>query len=171
MGALTADEASALVEGGIDVVAWTAGFARSLSAGARVHVKLDTGMGRLGTSDPEEARAIAAEVAARDDLELVGLMTHFATADERGDEHFPAQLGRFTSFVERMRADHGGDLVCHAANSAATLRDPASHFDMVRCGVGIYGLDPFQSDPADEGLEPALSLESWVAAVKRFEAG
>ena len=62
-------------------------------------------------------------------------------------------------------------LICHAANSAATLRDPASHFDLVRCGVGIYGLDPFQSDPADEGLEPALSLESWVAAVKRFEPG
>lgn len=170
MGALTAEEAHALVQGAIDMVAWTPGFARSLSSDARVHVKLDTGMGRLGTKDPQEAGAIAAEVAARDDLELVGLMTHFATADERGDEHFPAQLARFSEFVERMRTEHDG-LVCHAANSAATLRDPASHFDMVRCGVGIYGLDPFQSDPADEGLEPALSLESWVAAVKRFQPG
>ena len=170
MGALTSDEAHALVQAGVDVVAWTMGFARSLSSGARVHVKLDTGMGRLGTKDPEEARAIAAEAARRDDTELVGLMTHFATADERGDEHFPIQLARFTEFVERMRTEYEG-LVCHAANSAATLRDPASHFDMVRCGVGIYGLDPFQSDPADEGLEPALSLESWVAAVRRFEAG
>jgi len=59
----------------------------------------------------------------------------------------------------------------HAANSAATLREPASHFDMVRCGVAIYGLDPFQGDPDENGLEPALSLHSYVAAVKRFEAG
>jgi len=170
MGALTAEEAHALVQGGVDVVAWTPGFARSLASDARVHVKLDTGMGRLGAKDPEEVRAVAAEVAARDDVELVGLMTHFATADERGDDYFPAQLARFTEFVEGMRSEHDG-LVCHAANSAATLRDPASHFDMVRCGVGIYGLDPFQADPADEGLEPALSLESWVASVKRFEPG
>ena len=170
MGALTAEEAHALVQRGVDLVAWTPGFARSLSSDARVHVKLDTGMGRLGTRDPEEARAVAAEVAGRHDLELVGLMTHFATADERGDDHFPVQLARFTEFVEGMRTEHDG-LVCHAANSAATLRDTASHFDMVRCGVGIYGLDPFQANPADEGLEPALSLESWVAAVKRFEPG
>jgi len=170
MGALTAEEAHALVQRGVDLVAWTPGFARSLASDARVHVKLDTGMGRLGAKDPEEVRAVAAEVAARDDVELVGLMTHFATADERGDDYFPAQLARFTEFVEGMRSEHDG-LVCHAANSAATLRDPASHFDMVRCGVGIYGLDPFQADPADEGLEPALSLESWVAAVKRFEPG
>ena len=170
MGALTAEEAHGLVQAGVDIVAWTPGFVRSLPSNSRVHVKLDTGMGRLGTNDPDEARAIAGEAAGRDDLELVGLMTHFATADERGDEHFPAQLARFTEFVERMRTEHDG-LLCHAANSAATLRDPASHFDMVRCGVGIYGLDPFQTDPGNEGLEPALSLESWVAAVRRFEPG
>jgi alanine racemase len=59
----------------------------------------------------------------------------------------------------------------HAANSAAALRDPASHFDMVRCGVAVYGLDPFQEDPASRGLKPALSLHSYVADVKRFTAG
>jgi alanine racemase len=61
--------------------------------------------------------------------------------------------------------------VLHAANSPATLRDGAAHFDLVRCGVAVYGLDPFQGDPHDNGLEPALSLESYVAAVKRFERG
>ena len=61
--------------------------------------------------------------------------------------------------------------MAHAANSAATLRDPAAHFDMVRCGVAIYGLDPFQEDPFAHGLEPALELSSYVAAVKRFEPG
>ena len=97
-------------------------------------------------------------------------MTHFATADEPGDELFPEQLERFTAFVEAIRAEHP-DAVVHAANSAATLRDPAAHFDMVRCGVAIYGLDPFQGDPRERGLEPALALESWVAALRRFEPG
>jgi alanine racemase len=62
-------------------------------------------------------------------------------------------------------------LTVHAANSAATRREPATHFDMVRCGIAIYGLDPFHRDPADHGLEPALELRSYVADVKRFERG
>jgi alanine racemase len=61
--------------------------------------------------------------------------------------------------------------VVHAANSAAALRDPRSHFDMVRCGIAVYGMDPFHEDPGAHGLEPALTLRSWVAAVRRFEAG
>jgi len=63
------------------------------------------------------------------------------------------------------------DVIVHAANSAAALREPASHFDLVRCGIAIYGMDPFGEDPAAHGLEPALSLRSWVGAVRRFEAG
>src|SRR5262249_37315733 len=59
----------------------------------------------------------------------------------------------------------------HAANSAAVFRDPRAHFDMARCGIAVYGLDPFQGDPAERGLSPVLSLCSYVADVKRFEAG
>jgi alanine racemase len=119
-------------------------------------------MGRLGTKD----RELALELAARPNT--VGLMTHFATADEPGDEFFGAQLDAFRQFVGDVGRD---DLLVHAANSAAALRDPASHFDIVRCGVAIYGMDPFGEDPAAHGLEPALSLHSWVGAVRRFEAG
>ena len=97
-------------------------------------------------------------------------MTHFATADEPGDEHFPRQLERFTAFAAEVRGDHPG-VIAHAANSAATLREPASHFDMVRCGIAVYGMDPFQQDAAAQGLTPALELHSYVAAVKRFEPG
>jgi alanine racemase len=159
MGALTAAELRVAVEADADVVAWTDEVAE---AAPRVHVKLDTGMGRLGTKD----RELALRLAARPNV--VGLMTHFATADVPGDELFDAQLAAFREFVDEVGRD---DLVAHAANSAAALREPASHFDMVRCGVAIYGMDPFGEDPAAHRLEPALSLRSWVAAVRRFEPG
>jgi alanine racemase len=172
MGALTRDELDVALSARADVVAWSAEFADAAAAagGARVHVKLDTGMGRLGTNRVEEARALCERAASDERLELVGLMTHLATADEIGDRHFRRQLERFSGFVDDVRGSHPG-VVCHAANSAATLRDPAAHFDIVRCGVAVYGLDPFQRDPAERGLEPALTLESYVAHVKRFEAG
>ena len=96
-------------------------------------------------------------------------MTHFASADE--DPGFTAeQLARFAPFVAAMRERWPG-IVVHAANSAATLREPASHFDLVRCGIAIYGCDPMNEDPAPHGLEPALELTSYVAAVKLAHAG
>jgi alanine racemase len=159
MGAVTAEELRVAVDAGADVVAWTEEVA---AAAPRVHVKLDTGMGRLGTKD----RELALRLADRDNV--VGLMTHFATADDLGDELFDVQLEAFREFVAEADRD---DLLAHAANSAAALREPASHFDMVRCGVAVYGMDPFGEDPAAHGLEPALSLRSWVGAVRRFEAG
>jgi len=170
MGALTGEEARLAVGADADVVVWTAEMLAALPPGARVHVKLDTGMGRLGTRDPTEARALADRAASDPHVELVGLMTHFATADERGDDHFPRQLEAFTAFVAEVRERHP-TVIAHAANSAAALRDPAAAFDLVRCGVAIYGLDPFQHDPSDHGLVPALSLESYVARVERFEPG
>jgi alanine racemase len=159
MGALTADELRVAVDANADVVAWTEEIA---DAAPRVHVKLDTGMGRLGTKD----RELALRLALRPNV--VGLMTHFATADDLGDDLFGAQLGAFREFVEAVGRD---ELIVHAANSAAALREPASHFDLVRCGIAIYGMDPFGEDPAAHGLEPALSLRSWVGAVRRFEPG
>ncbi|MEX2414015.1 MAG: alanine racemase [Thermoleophilaceae bacterium] len=177
MGALTRDEWAPALAADADVVVWEPEAVRALAERvgpggppARVHVKLDSGMGRLGAIDPGQALAVAEIAAADDRLELVGATTHFATADELGDDHFPAQLDRCTAFADELRARHPGVLV-HAANSAATYRDAASHFDMVRCGIAIYGLDPFQGDPAERGLEPALALEATVGAVRRFERG
>ena len=177
MGALTADEVRTALEADADLVAWREPFVRAVAERAvpgarppRLHVKLDTGMGRLGTNDPDEARAVGRAIADERRLELAGVMTHFATADEVGDTHFPDQLERFAPFARELRERYPG-ILAHAANSAATYREDASHFDMVRCGIAIYGLDPFQGDPADRGLEPALSLESWVAHVKRLQAG
>jgi alanine racemase len=118
-----------------------------------VHVKLDTGMGRYGY---RKLRGLPANV--------VGLMTHLATADS--DEAFAArQLERF------REASAGSDLTLHAANSAAALRLPESRLDAARCGIALYGLSPFGTNPADDGLEPVLSWRSVLAQVKRLEAG
>ena len=127
-------------------------------------------MGRLGERDPDAVLALVDAVAADERLELAGLWTHFATADEPDSDFFDEQLERFARLAERVRAEHPGLLV-HAANSAATLREPASHFDMVRCGIAVYGLDPSRRDPVRRGLEPALELRSYVADIKRFPAG
>jgi alanine racemase len=177
MGAMTAAELDEALGTDSDVAVWRPGFlelvrerAAALGVRPRVHVKFDTGMGRLGARDEDDLRALVDQAAAADEVELVGFWTHFATADEPGSAFFAEQLSRFTALAEQLRDRHPG-LVLHAANSAATLIEPASHFDMVRCGIAIYGLDPFQEAPAARGLEPALSLCSYVADVKRFEAG
>ncbi len=122
--------------------------------GVRVHLKLDTGMGRYGLSELPAPPA-----------EVVGLMTHLATADT--DPDFACtQLERFRSATDQYR-----HLTRHAANSAAALRLPESHLDAARCGIAIYGLSPFNTDPADDGLEPVLSWHSSLAQVKRLESG
>ena len=167
MGALAPAELEVALAARADVVAWREAFVAGLPPGTRVHVKLDTGMGRLGTRDPDEANRVAARVA--DGHRLVGAMTHFATADD--DPAFLAeQLARFTPWAEALKAAHP-DLLVHAANSAATLREPAACFDLVRCGIAVYGMDPFHEDPAAHGLEPALSLVSYVAEAKTAAPG
>jgi alanine racemase len=177
MGALAGDEIDIALAAGAEVAAWRPAHLRALAERAeaagvrlRVHVKHDSGMGRLGEREPAAVEALARACAEDARLELAGLWTHFATADEADRGYLEEQLGRFTPLVERLRAEHPS-LIVHAANSAATLRAPESHFDMVRCGIAIYGLDPFHRDPASHGLEPALELSSYVADVKWFERG
>jgi alanine racemase len=172
LGALSPEELDAALAARADVVAWREEFVAAVAArgGGRVHVKLDTGMGRLGTRDPEEATRVAEAAAASASIELVGAMTHFATADERGDGFFGEQLARFDAWAPALRERHPG-LILHAANSAALLRDAASHYDLARAGVAIYGLDPFQEDAAARELEPALELASYVAEIKPCATG
>ena len=135
---------------------------------ARVHVEVDTGMGRLGVA-PEDARALA-DAASAAGVQVVGLMTHFATADEReGPEagFMREQLVRFRQVVPEFRERFPGIQV-HAANSAATLRDPDAAFDMVRCGIALYGCSPFGGDPTDDDLVPVMAWHSRLATVKPF---
>ena len=168
MGALSDEELPEALRARADVVAWEPGWAASLPPGTRVHVKLDTGMGRLGTRSPEQADACV-EAALAAGCELAGVMTHFATSDDDPD-FLRAQLDAFTPWADAVRERHPG-ILRHAANSAAVLGEPASHLDLVRCGIAIYGLDPFHADAAAHGLSPALRLSSWVAAVKDVAPG
>jgi alanine racemase len=173
MGALSQVELEEALEAKGDVVVWNPSYLQLIAAagGGRVHVKFDSGMGRLGTRDPAEASEVAAVAQDTAGIELAGLMTHFATADDLNDKGFFAgQLATFTSWAMSIKKEHP-ELLVHAANSAAVLRDPAAQFDMVRCGIAIYGMDPFGRDPASRALEPALELSSYVAEVKLCEAG
>jgi alanine racemase len=155
---------------GEELLADAALIAADMGKTACVHVKLDTGMGRFGVRDSERASQLVAVAAADPHIELAGAMTHFATADELGDAFFGEQLQRFASWAEGVKREYP-EVIVHAANSAAVLREPAAHFDMVRCGIAIYGMDPFGDDPLARGLEPALELSSYVAAVKPCRAG
>jgi alanine racemase len=177
MGALTVEEVDVALGAGAELALWREEFrraisdrARALGRPARIHVKHDSGMGRLGTRDPREVLDLTRACAEDADLELAGVWTHFATADELDSTYFEEQLRRFDEVAAAVKREHP-DVLVHAANSAAVLRDRRSHYDMARCGVAVYGLDPFQRDPADQGLRPALTLTSHVAAVKRFPAG
>lgn len=123
-------------------------------SGIRVHLKLDTGMGRWGLSEFVEPGA-----------GVVGLMSHLATADT--DAPFAEnQIERF-----RVATEPYAHLTRHLANSAGTLRFPNAHFDAVRCGIAVYGLSPFGTDPGDDGLEPVLSWTSELALVRQLHAG
>ncbi|MGH2874753.1 MAG: alanine racemase [Solirubrobacteraceae bacterium] len=173
MGALTDGELGQALAADADVVVWSERQVQAVRAagGGRVHVKLDSGMGRLGTRDPAQASRVVAAARDADGVELVGLMTHFATADDSNDDGFFAmQLGRFSEWAAAVKAEQP-ELIVHAANSAAMLREERAQLDMVRCGIAVYGMDPFGEDPAARGLEPALELSSYVAEVKRCEAG
>jgi len=172
LGALGSEELPVALAADADVVAWSEPFVeRLLAAGApaRVHLEHDVGMGRLGTRDADELLRVAERVAAAPRLTLAGAMAHFPCADADLDLT-AAQLERFRAVAERIRALAPG-AVRHAANSAATLALPASRLDLARCGIAVYGLDPWGRDARDHGLEPALELRSHVAAVKPLAAG
>jgi alanine racemase len=184
LGAISDEELALALAARAEVVAWEPEFVQRVAAAAggpggasaadgeldgpvRVHVKLDSGMGRLGTRDVAQAMAVAGAIDAAPELELAGLTTHFATSDDDLD-FAQAQLAAFAPFVAALNRP---GVTVHAANSGATLRLGTSHFDMVRCGIALYGGDPANQDPAPHGLEPALALRSYVAAVKPVAPG
>jgi alanine racemase len=147
--------------------------ALALGKTVRVHVKVDTGMGRLGirAEQAEEVVALVREIKRLLGLELESLYTHFAMADASDLTHTRLQLARFQDVLRVLEAEGLRPPLVHAANSAAAISVPETRFDMVRPGIALYGLDPSAEVRLPEGFRPALSFKTQVAQVKMIPAG
>lgn len=142
----------------------------------RVHIKVDTGMGRIGITPDEDGLSFVREVmeyAKQGSLIVEGIFTHFARADEADKTHVTGQLTRFTAFAERMEREFAlKGLMKHCSNSAGILELPEANMDLVRAGISLYGLRP--SDEVLRGAEemkPVLSLRSSIVYLKTIHAG
>lgn len=170
---------AAEVFGRHDLIAtiYTRRFARALdaagsSAGKRVvaHLKLDTGMHRVGVQ-PDDVADVAREIRSMKNVDLEGAWSHFAVADVPEHPFTGQQLALFNELCERLSSE-GLDLrVRHMANSAATVSLPESHFDLVRCGIAAYGLLPGPELPQGSSLRPVMTLKARASLVKEVAAG
>ena len=150
-------------ERGVEEVAKA--VARAGGAPLPVHVKVDTGMHRVGAA-PGRIPDLVAAVAERAELSLEGLWTHCAVADEPDHPFTATQLARFDEVLAGVRPP-----IVHAANSAAALDHPEARYDLVRCGITVYGLDPSAELAGRVPLRPAMSLVAEVSAVREVAAG
>ena len=136
-----------------------------------VHLKVDTGMHRAGC-DASDARALAESIATRDELRLEGVLTHLAVADEPDNPYTPQQLDRFDVVLDELRRAGLAFDVVHAANSAALLEfADRARFDLVRCGIAVYGVPPAPGLAGRVPLRPAMAVKARVSHVKRLPAG
>lgn len=137
---------------------------------ALVHLKVNTGMNRLGV-DAAKAPALLDALRQMASLQVEGIFTHFATSD--GDRDYAeVQFHSFAALLDELSTDNLRPPIAHAANSAATLMMPHTHLDMVRCGIMLYGLDPDVDDtPLPEGFLPVLSWKAQVAQVRSLQPG
>ena len=147
--------------------------ALALTQSVKVHVKVDTGMGRLGirAEQVDEILALVRAIRVLPGLEMEGIFTHFAMADAQDLSHAYLQLARFQQVLRALEREGLRPPLVHAANSAALLSLPEAHFDMVRPGIALYGLDPSAEVPIPEDFRPALSFKTQVSQVKVIPAG
>lgn len=144
--------------------------ATDLRRTARVHIKVDTGMGRLGLL-PDQVMPFVEEIRDLPGLDLEGIFTHFSVADEEDLAYTCGQLARFREVLERLAQVGASFRVVHCANSAALLRLPESRFNMVRLGLAMYGLQPSPNVTLPAGFRPALAWKTTIAQVKILPPG
>lgn len=146
--------------------------AEKLGKKAIVHIKLDTGMGRIGFAPTEENVMAVKRMAELPYLELEGIFTHFARADEETDKQIREPFRRYMSFVTQLEREGVHIPVRHVSNSAAIINFPEGNLDMVRSGIITYGLYPSELVPKDRiQLKPAMQWKSVISYVKEIEAG
>lgn len=183
LGYTPASCASILAENNISQTVFSYSYARELSKCARadgvnvkIHIKLDSGMGRIGFDcihGGKEITDTVCEVCSMDGLLPEGIFTHFAVADEGvdGRDYTRTQYERFTSAVDEIEKGGIAFEIKHCANSATTLEYPEYHMDMVRVGVVLYGVAPSLKVRGCEELSPVMSLKSVISMIKEIEAG
>lgn len=146
--------------------------AKQLGKEAKIHIKLDTGMGRIGFKDTEDSVKIIKSINALPNIKITGMFTHFACADTTDKTSANKQFARYQAFADRLENAGVKLPTKHAANSAAIMEMPRTYMNMVRSGISTYGLYP--SDEVDKeqlGLRPALELITRVVYVKEVEPG
>jgi alanine racemase len=169
--------AAVAVENSVTCTVYSEDFARALSVAAEsrgekalAHLKVDSGMHRVGVSHGDVGHFVEL-LAGLPGLEVEGVYTHFARASEPADPFTDLQMDRFEETARVATAAIGHPLVRHAANSAGVMAFPRSHYDMVRVGISMLGLPPAPGFPGSGALRPALSLVGEVASVKKVAAG
>ncbi len=173
LSAMLPEEARTAVRARLTPTIWTRELAMSLQQAAEkektradFHFKIDTGMGRLGARFEEAIQAFGSMLDF-DRLDLRGLYTHLACADELDDELSCVQLDRFQAFLREVEAP--SNVLIHAVNSAAMLRYPCARFDMVRPGIALYGSNPFPSIELE--LKPVMTWKARVTSLKTIPTG
>jgi len=177
LGCVLPEEAEAVVEHGLAATVCDLAVAEALSRSAvaqakrvSVHVKVDTGMGRIGVR-PDEALEFVRRIVRLHGLSLDGLFTHFPSADETDKTFTRQQIAAFSQVIQELEADGIRIPLKHAANSAAILDLPESYFDMVRPGLILYGLHPSPDVQRSMALKPAMTLKTRVVFLKDVPAG
>ena len=135
-----------------------------------VHLKVDTGMHRVGCA-PDDALDLVDAIASRPELELEALCTHFAVADEPDHPYTRDQMAQFEALLDRLATTGRRPRLVHAANSAGLLAHPDARYDLVRVGIALYGVPPAPSVADRAALRPVLSLRARVSHVKRLPTG
>ncbi len=150
------------------------GFATSLAGSGQlldVHLKVDTGMHRLGVP-PEQAVELAQRIRSSGVMRLTGVCTHFAAAeDPKSDEFTRAQIAKFNEVIAGLKAACFANLQIHAANTAGVMRFPEAHYGMVRIGLGLYGAYPSEAARQKLELELAVGVTSRIASIQEFSPG
>lgn len=177
LGAAPLESIANLVAADVSLAAWNAdqfqaasAAAGALGKSARLHLKVDTGMGRIGVL-PEEALAAARQMAGLPGIDLEGVFTHFARADEADASTQDHQERVFSQVVDGLTAANMRPRWVHASNSAATLSRPSARFDLVRVGIALYGLHPSDVCSLPDGFRPALAWRAQLSQVKVLPPG
>ena len=179
LGFVAYEEYEDLINNDVDLVIFDKESADALSEAAKkigktakCHVKVDTGMRRIGVEPVKESVEIVKYIKDLDNVDAHGIFTHFFAADSVDKSRAQKQYKLFTGFIDMCKDEGVTFDICHCANSAAAMDMPETNMDMVRIGISMYGLDPSEEVPvAEAGLAPAMSLKCRISMVKTIHKG